>query len=188
MFKNIIIITVVVGVFSCATSNEFVRPGTDFNKYQRIAILPLTDYYSAPGSGTQVADIVSMKLLASPLQIIDRSQTQLILNEQKVGLSGIINSESAVVVGNLLGVQAFLTGSVSKWSSSKVNIQMVHGAAPAMMDVAKAGVTLKLIDCETGEVIWAGSADGSDVGPNQQASAATKAVDSLLKKLKAHFY
>ncbi|MBT4034546.1 MAG: hypothetical protein HOB84_15170 [Candidatus Marinimicrobia bacterium] len=187
--KNITLcVMVAVFLLSCATSEEFVRPGTDFKKYKRIAIFPLTDYYSAPGSGIQVADILSMKMLSSPLQIIDRSQTQLLLQEQQFGLSGLMDEQTAVKAGNLIGVQAILTGSINKWSTSRVNIQLVQGAAPAMMDVANAGVTLKLIDCETGLVIWAGSADGSYTGPNQESTAAAKAVDHLLKQFKARLY
>lgn len=188
MRKNIIPILITIVITACATSSEFIRPGINFSKYKRIAILPLSDYYSAPGSGVQVADIISMKMLSTPLQIIDRSQTQKILEEQAIGLSGIIDSKTATEVGKILGVQVFLTGSINKWSSTNVNIQVVQGAPPAYMDFARAGITLKLIDAETGEIVWAGSAEGSYTGPNQESTAAAEAIDHLLEKFKSHFY
>lgn len=184
--KNSILISIII-LIGCASSEEFIRPGINFKKYRRIAVLPLADYPSFPGSGIQVADIISMSLLGSDFSVIDRSQTQHILAEQDLGMTGVIDELTAPKVGKLLGVQAILTGSINEWQSTRTNIQMVQGAAPAYMDISAAGITLKLIDCETGEVVWAGSARGSEIGPNVEARAARKAVDDILDKLKSHF-
>lgn len=187
MSPKMFLTTFLIIFTACTSSNEFIKQGVELKKYKRIAILPLTDYYSAPGSGNQIADVVSMKLLASPIQIIDRTQTQKLLEEQSIGLTGNLDPNTVSEVGKLLGVQAFLTGSINQWSSSKVNIQVVQGAAPAWMDIAKAGITLKLIDTNSGEIVWAGSAEGSTTGPNQEYKAASKATGDLIKKFLSHF-
>ena len=181
-------VSVIISVYGCATSEEFVRPDTNFTKYKRVAVLPLVDYPAFPGSGVQVADIISMKLLSSKLTILDRIQTSQILNEQSIGMSGIIDNNTAPEVGKILGVQALLTGSINEYGTTTVDIQVVQGGKPAPMDISAAGITLKLIDCETGQIIWAGSARGTKVGNHVEAIAASKAVENLLKSFNKHFH
>lgn len=187
MKVKLLFLTVIISIYGCATSEEFLRPDTDFKKYRRIAVLPLVDYPNVPGSGIQVADILSMKLLGSNLIILDRTQTSQILNEQKIGMSGIIDGNTTIEVGKILGVQALLTGSINEYGTTTVDIQVVEGGAPAPMDISAVGITLKLIDCETGQIIWAGFARGSQIGNHVEALAAKKAVDDLLLKFNKHF-
>ncbi len=167
----------------CASSKEYVKPGVDFNKYNRIAVLPLTDFSTHPGSGNQVSDILAFSLLKYGIDVIDRSQTINILNEQNLGLYGILDASTAPNVGKLLGVRCIITGSINEWSSTIVNIQMVQGADPAYMPISAAGFSLKLIDCETGEIVWATSARGSTTGNEMQAVAAQRAADKVAGQL-----
>jgi hypothetical protein len=166
----------------CAGSNEFVRPGTDFSKYRRIAVLPLVDFPNSPQSGVQVADMLSMRLLATDAIILDRSQTSQLLSEQQFGLSGLTDENTAPRLGNILGVQALITGSVYEWQTGCNDIQVVRGAAPAILCISTAGITLKLIDVETGQIVWAGSARGSKVGIDLQSIAANQAVVRIVEK------
>ena len=184
---KLLILLVIISIFGCATSEEFVRSDTNFSKYKQIAVLPLIDYPTVPGSGIQVADILSMKLISSKLIILDRTQTSQILNEQSIGMSGIIDGSTSPEVGKILGVQALLTGSINEYGTTTVDIQVVQGGKPAPMDISAAGITLKLIDCETGQIIWAGSARGTQMGNRVEAMAASKAVDDLLKSFNKHF-
>jgi len=171
----------------CATTEEFVRPGTDFQKYKRIAVLPLSDYPLQIGSGMQVADIIEMELLKRGIDIVDRSRINQIINEQTVGLSGVIDESSAPKVGELLGVKCILTGSINEYGTTVTNIQVVAGAAPAYMPVSTAGITLKLIDTETSQIVWSASARGSEIGNNVQAIAAKKAIIKTIDQFIRHF-
>jgi TolB-like protein len=169
---------------SCASSEVYVRKDIDYTKYHRIAVFPLADYPTKPGSGIQFADLLSAQLINSNYNIIDRSQTMLLLQEQSLGLTGIIDEKTAPSIGKLLGVQAILTGSINEYQCIAANIQAVQGAQPAYMPVSKAGLSLKLIDCETGAIVWAGTARGSEIGQNAEISAAQKAIKNVLKKFK----
>ena len=62
----------------------------------------------------------------------------------------------------------------------------LQGATPAMVVISAAGITLKLIDCETGQIVWAGSARGSAYGINLEAMATKKAIDNILVQLNNH--
>jgi len=169
-------------ILNCASSEVYLRHDIDYTRYNRIAVFPLADYPTKPGSGLQVADILSTQLINSNYNIIDRSQTMLILQEQSLGMTGVIDERTAPSVGKLLGVQAILTGSINEYQCISTNIQVVQGAQPAYMPISKVGLTLKLIDCETGQIIWAGSAQGTDVGQNVENSAAQKAIKNILVK------
>lgn len=168
-------------ILQCASSEMFSREDVDYNKYKRIAVLPLSDYPGRPGTGIQIADLLSGLLLNSKYHIIDRSQTMRILQEQSLGLSGVIDENTAPKIGKLLGVQAMFDGSVTEYQSRMVNIQLVQGEAPAYINSSHAGLTLKLIDAETGQIIWSGTASGSSI--QNEADAAKKAIKSILKKL-----
>ena len=185
MLKYIVLLTFLT--ISCASSEEFIRPGTKLTNYRRIAILPFTDYPVAKGSGIIVADIVSMSLMTSELYVVDRAQTSAILAEQNLGMTGIIDESTAPQVGKMLGVQALLSGSISEWSSTTSNIQVVQGAAPAYLTISTAGITLKITDVNTGQIIWAASARGSEVGDMVQSRAATKAIKNIVSKLLKHY-
>jgi len=179
--RKYILITLILIISACAASEEFIRPETNLKKYKRIAVLPLTDYPWHPGSGSQVADLISMRLLTSSLKIVDRSQAMLLLAEQFLQI-GIVDENTAPQIGKFLGVQAILTGSISEWQSTETNIQVVQGFPPAMMSFSAAGISLKLIDIETGQIVWAGSARGSGVGENMQVEFAKIAVNKLIKQ------
>ncbi len=181
-----ILITITIYIFlQCASSEVFVRNDIDYSKYNRIAVFPLTDYPNRPGSGIQVADMLSMQLINSQYNIIDRSQTMHILQEQQLGMTGFIDESTAPSIGKVLGVQAILTGSISEYQCIQTNIQVVQGADPAYMPISKAAISLKLIDCETGQIVWTGSARGSEIGQNVENIAAQKAIKNILDKFKS---
>lgn len=57
------------------------------------------------------------------LRVVDRKNMDLILEEQKLGLSGVITEETAASVGQLLGAQALVTGTVISYSSQPGTLQ-----------------------------------------------------------------
>ncbi len=72
--------------------------------------------------------------------------------EQKLGLSGIIDSRTAVSPGKLLGVDATISGRIKKVEEKD--------------ESASLEVYLKMVNAETGKIIWAGVVEGhSTKGP-----------------------
>ena len=180
------IFALVIFACGCASSDEFVRRGTDLSHYRRIAIWPLTDFPTAPGSGLQVADFISMNLLASPVTVVDRSQLSRLLAEQSISEQGLFDENTASRIGAALGVDAFLTGSVNQWSEVTSNLQVVQGAAPAYITISTVGFSLKLVDVKSGLTVWSGSARGSQSCPGCHGDATRKAASSIVKKLAKH--
>ena len=171
-----------VAMIGCASSQEFVKSGIDMKKYKRIAVLPLPDYPGKPGSGIQVADLISVSLLSANFDVLDRTQTAQMLEEQQLGLSGLVNEETAPMVGEVLGAQALLTGSITEYGTSTRGIPQTQ----TQVKISNAGLTLKLVDSETGQIAWTGSARGKQYGENQEPMAAQQAIDDIIKKLRKH--
>ena len=127
-----------------------VQPSVDTTRYNRIAILPLEsdNYFSTIGN--QMADEVVVDLLknAHDIDVIERSRIDALMREQDLGRAGYVSPESAVAIGRLLGVRALLTGSVS------ISIGDIRPTPLSAQRVATGVATVRLIDTETGRVIW----------------------------------
>lgn len=52
------------------------------------------------------------------LRIVDRDNLQVIMDEQTLGMTGVIDEETAVNAGEIIGAQAIVTGTVLSYSSS----------------------------------------------------------------------
>ncbi len=168
----------------CATGEEYLKPGADFSRYSRLAVLPLTDYFNSPGSGQQVADIISFELLKRGFSVIDRANTQKILSEQKLSLSGVLDETSILAVGRILGVQALLTGSINEYSTTYSYISFAKD--PTYMPISATGLTLKLIDTETGEIVWASTGRATQIGEGLYSVCSQNAVKKMLLQLSNH--
>ena len=57
------------------------------------------------------------------LKVIDRENFDLIIGEQQLGMSGVIDEETAVTAGNLIGAKTLLTGTVLTYGSTQGNLQ-----------------------------------------------------------------
>lgn len=53
------------------------------------------------------------------LKVVDRENMQMIINEQQLQLSGVIDENTAVQVGQLIGAQALLSGTVLSYSEKR---------------------------------------------------------------------
>jgi curli biogenesis system outer membrane secretion channel CsgG len=58
------------------------------------------------------------------LKIVERDNLDLILKEQRMSLSGIVDEGTAVEVGNLLGAKAIITGTVLSYSERKGRLKV----------------------------------------------------------------
>lgn len=97
---------------------------------KRIAIIPFENKsgknkYGAIGE--MITDQIISNLLKNPsamefLEIISRDQLQQIIQEQKLGLSGIINENTAIEVGKILGVDELVIGQITQITSSETPV------------------------------------------------------------------
>jgi len=87
------------------------------------------------GIGNTIREIISAQIPQNRVFfLIDREALEASVNEMKLTLSGIIDEENAVKVGEMAGVQAFILGSVSDLKEDFL-------------------INLKLIDVQSGKVV-----------------------------------
>ncbi len=83
-----------------------------------LAVFPFSDAHadSAEQSlGKTLAEMLTTALInRNDYRIVERSQLERVFAEQALGQSGALESETAVAVGNILGVQAVVVGTLSK--------------------------------------------------------------------------
>lgn len=91
-----------------------------------------------------IEDQLSLKLVAlTDFKVIDRKQTELILSERDLVLTGAVDSNTIKSAGQLLGVDAFLSGRITSFTQEKLEEENITYS-----------LVIQLTDVNTGEVIW----------------------------------
>ncbi len=102
-----------------------------------IAVLPFENKGGDPGLSGMVQDKMITSLYSlKRFKILERTQIDKVLGEQKLGLTGAIDQNKAVKVGKLIGVDAILIGSITSGERGT-------------------GMDARLIDTENGTIITA---------------------------------
>ncbi len=154
---GLIVVGVVwLGSTGCA-HRVLVQPVVDVAKYNRVAILPFETDSFLSTVGNQVADEVVVNLLkhAPAMDVVERTRIDALLREQNLSRERVVNPESAIAVGKLLGVRAIMTGSIS------VSVGDIQPTPANAQRVATGSATARLIDTETGKVLWGGREESS---------------------------
>lgn len=112
-----------------------------------VAVLPFTstDKGSAMASKVQAHAMTALTEMNDPfLRVVDRENLDRILEEQRLSLSGVVDEQTAVKVGNLMGAQAVLMGNV-------VNYQEVAGQLRRSTKDGFESYRVEQVNKETGE-------------------------------------
>lgn len=90
------------------------KEAVDKGRYT-IAVLPFTGNVKQRGINDKLLAYATTALteVNDPfLRVVDRENLQRILDEQRLGLSGVVDEQTAVQVGNLMGAKAVLMGTL----------------------------------------------------------------------------
>lgn len=95
--------------------------------------------------------------------VIERQRLDDILQEQGLSLSGQVSASSAVSAGQLLGVDYMLTGRITKFGERQVGGQAGWRIAmSAKKKTLEGGLSVRLINTTTGEIVFADEATGEN--------------------------
>jgi len=83
----------------------------------RVAVIDFEQKAFQEFQGKQIGEIIAEWLITSlantgRFEVVERAQLQKVLHEQQLGVSGMINQETAAKMGELLGVKVIVSGSV----------------------------------------------------------------------------
>jgi curli biogenesis system outer membrane secretion channel CsgG len=135
---------------------------------KRIAVINFEDksgYGHNIGSG--IADMLVTSLVESDkFMVIERAELEEVMKEQALGMTGAITPQSAAKVGQLLGVETIVTGSISEFGDKQKKVGGGLGSLGASLGLkktsARVAVDIRLINVNTGEITMAKSAVGED--------------------------
>ena len=133
----------------CATDQAgslYVHPGADWSTYRRIAVLPLENLTTERFAAERVREVLNVELNSQGLfEAVDLGEVNRVTRTQGIVNVSEIGPEEAAALGTELEVQALMLGSVMEFDERR-------SGSISMPDVA---LTLRLVDVETGIVIWA---------------------------------
>ena len=127
----------------------------------RIAVLEFKNkadnqwWYSGGAEAAQ--DVFVTELVKSgKFRVVEREQLAALMQEKDLALSGDIDPKTAMKIGKLLGLNYLLAGAVTEYGNTNVGGQ--GGGVFAGKKNFVAAMNARLIDCNTGEIVWADEA------------------------------
>ncbi|NCA81350.1 MAG: hypothetical protein EOM72_01200 [Opitutae bacterium] len=121
-------------------ANIYVAPVA--SSISKVAVLP----FKAPTEliGSSVSDIFLTELLrAGRYTLVERGQIDRVLGETEIALSGLSES-AAIEAGKMLGADGVILGTVDEYAT----------VAHRGRSYPVVGASIRLIDCDTGRVMW----------------------------------
>lgn len=131
-----------VSLWGCSSAESYYQKGYDFSQVDKVAVVDVVGPVGGEAAKNQIADFFVMELLKKGYSPIERSQVQILLNEQKFQASDITSKEGVAQAGEILNVPVVLFVNVPKFKS----------------DIA---MTAKMVNVQDGTILWIGSGEGS---------------------------
>jgi hypothetical protein len=116
--------------------------GYDFGKIDKIAIVDVTGRVYNEAAKDRISDLFAMKLMEKGYTFIERKNIKALLKEQEFQASDLASKDNVARAGQILNVPAIMMISIPKYSGGKMD------------------VTAKIVDVETGAVLWQGMGSG----------------------------
>jgi hypothetical protein len=199
--RTIALLAAAVGLASCATpARIFVSPTYHQHSIKRVAVLNMTDFPGSLGSGTIATDVFEKYLFLAGYGLVERRQADQLLREQALTQTGAVNPANLKKIGQVLGVDALVLGSLTDYTYPRdqtvmttmplEDTRLVYGTVTTtrrqgdtevktenrvvtgfdtreseqVVPVentlpAHVGLAVRLVDVETGELLWSASAD-----------------------------
>lgn len=133
----------------------FVHPQADFSLIRRVAVLPLENLTTDVTAAEKVRQILIIQLLSSgSVDVVDVGEVARGLKAAGVANPVAPGAEEAKRLARELNIEAIITGSVQEFSQGRA------AGAPA----TAVSLVFRMIETDTGELIWSSSASRSGVG------------------------
>jgi TolB-like protein len=163
-------------------STKFLNPDFDFSYVERVAILPFENLSNDQQAGARATRLFLTELLATgAMDVVEPGEVYAELT--RMASTGIdLNREQLVALGEKLGAQALILGSVNESQSIRSGTVMVPVVT---LDV-------RMVESETGVTVWAatntekGSGVGTQVlgtGGEPISTTTRRCVQQIIKTL-----
>ena len=133
------------GAFACSTIDVALTKKIDVSKkLKKIVVFPFD--VKGAGWGDEFSDAISLCFFKTGrVEVVEREALERILKEQRLSMTGLIDDQSAVKVGKLLGADVILVGRGSSLRAYQKDMEV-----PNLIDT----FTLKALSVETGDILF----------------------------------
>jgi len=135
------LITAVMLVGGCASGESYVKAGFDFAGIDKVAVVDVQGDVKTDAAKNQIADFFEIELLKKGYSPVERARVQALLAEQQFQASDLTSPEGAARAGLILNVPTVLMVSIPNFGEEM-------------------SMTAKMIEVETGGVLWMASGSG----------------------------
>lgn len=132
---------------------------------KRVAVLNFEDkterswrWWNNKSVGEGVSDMIVTELVKSgKYQVLERQEIDKLLQEQKLGASGIVTAESAAELGQMLGVELAVIGAVTEFGYKKSDVggKFKRFGLGVESQSAVVAIDCRMVNTTTGEIISA---------------------------------
>ena len=152
-----------IAAVGCSGPHVYIHPNPGLDRIKRMAVMPLENFSQDSRAGDKVRNGFVIELLRTgSFNVIDTGETDRIMQAYGLSYSADQSRVTAVLpgaeetadstplskkIGETLKVEAILAGSVVTYSAERSGDQVVP----------EVGISARIIDAETGIIIWAGS-------------------------------
>lgn len=188
LLKSILILLPVIILIGCAGSGTVIKamPVQELPQYNptgnepQVAVLDFKNesFFESEVLGRGVATMFQTALVKSRrFKVIDRENLSKIMEEYKLGMSGI-TSKDVSTIGQQLGVDYLITGNVTEFGIKKTGTSVGAGAVDLSSlsgggakvkkekGTARIVIDVKITEVKTGQIIYMSSATGEAFSEN----------------------
>ncbi len=147
------------------TSKELAKTTTDVEEYQgpklRVGVVNFQNKTPSRvlGIGEAAADILGTILQKTGrFIVVPQQDTESIMQQQRMGATGAINPDTAAKMGEILGLNAIVTGAVTAYSETEEGKDFLIGKSKKQ--IARVTVDYRIVDTTTGVQLMADSGAG----------------------------
>ena len=126
---------------------SYVRENTDIRLIQKIAVLP----FEGSGKVARIRELTTTQLLSSGLfDLVDKGLVDRFMAQEAIRPGAPLDAFTLRRLGESLDIEAVMLGSINDVTNSR-------GSA----SYTEITMTLRILSCQTGEILWQASGMGS---------------------------
>ncbi len=144
-----------VMLLSCSCSHtyqrDYLNPTPQLNAIRCVAIMPFENLTNHHSAGKILSDLLATEFyLSRKFNVMERTEVQRVLEQKKIHLPKQVDPALAQRLGEILGVEGIVIGSVSEYRDRD---------SPYEFDVEEptVGFNARLVSVASGAVLWASS-------------------------------
>ncbi len=139
----------------------YVNPAANFSYIKKVAILPLNNMSEDKFAGEKIRNALTVELMSRQLfDVVEQGETKKALNVilpgrgVREGMVIEVDKELLKLIGEKLGVQAVIVGSVDEYSGRSYNQERIVSLSLRMLDTSSGLVLWQTKVTKSGRSMW----------------------------------